>query len=438
MASIAKKELFVWSEIEQTGDIERLTHVLEALPDEGLMRELEKKRGRSGVNKYPIRPVWNSLIAAIVFGHPSIESLRRELKRNPLVREVCGFSTFVGEASVPTAGSYSRFVKRLTEHTEEIKQLFYALVKECQEGLEGFGEDLAIDGKKLSSYAKRKGKVEGDNRGDHEAEWGKHVHRSEREQGKIVETVEKWFGFRLHLIVDARYELPVEYSVLPAPVNEMPVAHRLIERMENTNPELLKRCEHFTGDKGYDDVKLHKKLWDDHEIKGVIDIRRSWKDGEETRAYEAAPGVVYSNKGEVSCISPYFEEQKKMAFRGLEKDRNSLKYRCPAVHYGVTCKGQSFCDLSQQVRIPLSLDRRIFTPVARDSYKWGRCYRKRTAVERVNARIDTMFGFDRHTIRGLEKMDVRISLAFIVMLAFAVGKVRQEKAKEIRQFLRAV
>ena len=68
----------------------------------------------------------------------------------------------------------------------------------------------------------------------------------------------------------------------PRPVNEMPVAYRLIERIEKRNPELLNRCEHFIGDKGYDDVKLHKKLWDDHEIKGVVDIRRSWKDGEET------------------------------------------------------------------------------------------------------------------------------------------------------------
>jgi len=250
--------------------------------------------------------------------------------------------------------------------------------------------------------------------------------------------VEKWFGFTLHLIVDTRYELPVEYSVLPAPVNEMPVAHRLIERMEVSNPELLKRCDYFTGDKGYDDVKLHKRLWDDHKIKGVIDIRRSWKDGEETRAYESAPGVVYNNKGEVFCVSPYFEEQKKMAFKGFEKDRECLKYRCSLVHNGVTCKGERFCELPQQVRIPLSIDRRIFTPVARDSYKWDRCYGKRTAIERVNARIDTMFGFEQHTIRGLEKMDLRVSMAFIVMLAFAVGKVQQKKPGEIRRFLQAV
>jgi len=57
-------------------------------------------------------------------------------------------------------------------------------------------------------------------------------------------------------------------------------------------------------------------------------------------------------------------------------------------------------------------------------------------VERVNSRIDRMFGFEDHTIRGLEEMNLRVGLAFIVMLSFAVGKVRKKQPEEIRQFLR--
>ncbi|GAW92753.1 IS4-like transposase, partial [Calderihabitans maritimus] len=45
------------------------------------MRKLERKRGK-GRNDYPIRAVWNSIIAGIIYQHPSIESLRRELLRN--------------------------------------------------------------------------------------------------------------------------------------------------------------------------------------------------------------------------------------------------------------------------------------------------------------------------------------------------------------------
>ena len=108
MAIIHQKQLFVWSDIEDVGDLERLKLVLETVPDEDLMRKLEAERGPSGIDRFPIRAVWNSIVALIVFGHQTIESLRRELRRNPLLRQLCGFSVRAGTAAVPSAGSYSR------------------------------------------------------------------------------------------------------------------------------------------------------------------------------------------------------------------------------------------------------------------------------------------------------------------------------------------
>ena len=437
MAILHQKQLFVWSDIEELGDLERLKLILETLPDENLMQKLEAERTLSGINKYPIRAVWNSVLAMVICEHRTIESLRRELRRNPSLMQVCGFNLAVGVAAVPSAGCYSRFFRKLEEHTGELQKIFESLLLICYEELEGFGENLAIDGKALSSFAKRKGKQPGDLRGEHDADWGKHVTRSDDGKGNITDKVKTWFGFTLHLIVDTKYELPVSYEILQASKNEMPAAHKLIDRMGEKYPERLERCRYFCGDRGYDDGKLHTKLWDTYEIKPVIDIRRSWRDGEETRAYEKAPGIVYSNKGEVFCVSPYFDEQKRMAARGFEKDRNCLKYRCPAKHYGMDCKGEQFCELPEQVRIPLAEDRRIFSPVARDSYKWDTLFKGRTAAERVNSRIDRMFGFEEHTIRGCTKMWVRMSIAFILMLAFAVGKIRQGKEGEIRQFFSA-
>jgi hypothetical protein len=45
-----------------------------------------------------------------------------------------------------------------------------------------------------------------------------------------------------------------------------------------------------------------------------------------------------------------------------------------------------------------------------------------------------MFGFEEHTIRGLEKMRMRLTLAFIVMISHALGKVRENKEEEMRRF----
>ena len=77
MATIPQRELFSWKEIEKLGDLERLRLVLEYLPDEGLMQRLEEERGQ-GRDDYPVRAVWNSILAGVVYEHKSIESLRRE------------------------------------------------------------------------------------------------------------------------------------------------------------------------------------------------------------------------------------------------------------------------------------------------------------------------------------------------------------------------
>jgi hypothetical protein len=45
------------------------------------MRVLEEERDK-GQNDYPVRSVWNSILAGVVYEHRSVQSLRRELKRN--------------------------------------------------------------------------------------------------------------------------------------------------------------------------------------------------------------------------------------------------------------------------------------------------------------------------------------------------------------------
>ena len=71
-------------------------------------------------------------------------------------------------------------------------------------------------------------------------------------------------------------------------------------------------------------------------------------------------------------------------------------------------------------RISLDEDRRVFTPLARSSYKWADMYKKRTAVERVNGRLDVSYGFEKHFIRGMAKMKLRMGIALVVMLSMAL------------------
>jgi hypothetical protein len=174
-----------------------------------------------------------------------------------------------------------------------------------------------------------------------------------------------------------------------------------------------------------------------HEIKPIIGIRNAWKDGEETKLVSGRENVVYDYEGTVYCYSPKDFKRREMVPGGFEKDRETLRYLCPAKYYGVECQGKDSCPLKSGVRIPLSEDRRVFTSVARSSAKWKKLYDKRTSVERVNSRIDQVFGFENHFIRGLKKMELECSLALLIMLAMALGRIRNKQKDKLRSLVQA-
>jgi len=92
----------------------------------------------------------------------------------------------------------------------EITAIFDQMVNELMALLPDFGKHLAIDGKKLPTHARpNKEKKADDGRRDTDADFGKKVYRGKREDGTMWEKVVSWFGYRLHLVVDSKYELPV-------------------------------------------------------------------------------------------------------------------------------------------------------------------------------------------------------------------------------------
>jgi len=433
MAIIPQQRLFAWEEIEELEDLERLILVLENMKDEELMQRLERERGL-GRNDYPVRGVWNAILAGIVYEHKSIEGLIRELRRNGQLRYLCGID------SVPPSWVFSRFNRKLLNMEEEIDAIFDRLVEEISELLPGFGKNLAVDGKGIETHAKPRKKGQSkpaDGRRDRDADFGKKVYSGQREDGTLWEKIVSWFGYKLHLIVDTDYELPVAYEVTRASSAEAPQAHEMLDKIENTHEAILKGAEHFTADRGYDDIKLIKKLWDEYGIKPVIDIRNMWKDGEKTRVVIGTENIVYDYRGTVFCYCPETGAKRHMPLGGFEKLRETLKYRCPADHYGINCEGREECQVASSIRISLEEERRIFTPLARSSYRWDRVYKKRTAVERVNSRLDVSFGFEDHYIRGLKKMKFRVGLALCVMLAMALGRIKQNRKNMMRSLVGA-
>ena len=228
MNIIPQMSLFDESEFEELGDLERLQMVLGALPDAALIAKLYKIRG-NGRNDWPCEAMWNSFIASFLFEHPTVGSLLRELRRNSQLRKMCGFEPKTVKQkdgtykvyTAPSASAYSKFLKNLRECQEELATMFKELVQFMYEHLEHFGENLMVDGKAIQSYATKLSKnTKSGERGEHDADWCRKTYTVTGKNGEKETKIVKWFGFRLHLIADATYEIPVAFEVTKASNSE--------------------------------------------------------------------------------------------------------------------------------------------------------------------------------------------------------------------------
>lgn len=394
MNIITQMSLFEESEFEFSGDLERLQEVLGALDDEKLIRTLYKIRGK-GRNDWSCEAMWNSFVASFLFEHPSIQALLRELNRNKQLRKLCGFEPKTVKKSdgsikiyvVPSASAYTNFLRNLMECQDLLDEIFEDMVRYMYEHLENFGETLAIDGKTIDSF------------------------------GTTISKTKKWFGFRLHLIADATYELPMSFEVTKASTGEPTVAKDMVTKMRISHKDRMEKCKYFLGDKGYDGSKLIEML-KEHDIRPIIDIRNCWKDGEETRQYRET-NLVYNYKGDVWYVEGD-GTQTPLLYKGYDKSTDSLRYGFhPQKHD------------NRIFRIKCEEDVRIFTPVARGSKKWKRIYKKRTSVERINGRIDRDYKYEKHTVRGLAKMSMFISVTFLVYMGMAKAKIEMRHTEHL-------
>jgi hypothetical protein len=390
MAKIPQPSLFSWNAIEAKSDLERFYLVRDNLPDEQIVMTLERNRG-NGRDDFPVRAMWNAVLAGIVFQHESIESLIRELSRNPSLLEACGFDptpiTKQPEArlerdektgkmkvirsaaqapyyQVPMSWNFSRFLKNVIELEDEqkmISEMVRRLRENLMAELPDFGKHLGYDGKAIDSHSTGRENRKTGQTSDPDANWGKHKTTGVDKDGNLWEKINSWFGYGLHLIADTVYEIPVAFSVTAASASEVVELGSLIQNSFEQTPALAERCEDFTADRGLDSGGIKAMLWDDYHIRPVIDIRELWREEKNEPGYdpekpitralfdERVDTIVHTEKGTLHCICPATGEQRDMAFQGFEANRNTLKYRCPAAAYGYECKGRNECAAFGQV-----------------------------------------------------------------------------------------
>lgn len=416
MKIITQISIFDYSEIEILGDLERCKLLINNVPDEKIVKKLKEIRGK-GRNEYPIEAVWNSILIMPLLECSSVEQLRRELSRNRDLRKICGFDDynyyFGKNKLVPPPKAYSNMFKNLKIIEPMLKDCFNELREFMYDNLKEFGKDVGEDGKIFLSKAKglNKNGYENDARCDMDADYTikeNYYIDSKTKESKVKKKT--YFGYRYHLLADVNYELPIEYTVTKASNGEREQFKKHINMLDYDKVEKIKTA---SADKGYDSEDMIIFL-QSKGIKPIIDIRNHWK-GDTTKQYKDT-NLIYTYDGKVSIVEDNGEIIP-LKYLGYDRIKNTLRYQHKNKVYS----------------IDINYDKRIFTEVARDSKKWQKIYNKRTALERINGRMDRDFNLENHKVRGLKKATVLIDIMMIGMMAMAKGHIIDNHPEDIRK-----
>jgi len=245
------------------------------------------------------------------------------------------------------------------------------------------------------------------------------------ESGKRDRTKDKywWFGYKLHLLVDANYELPIAALLTPANEADTTQLKPLLERRDELLPDMpLELC---IADAAYDSTANIIAV----EERGAMPII-PLNPGNE----KEPPGITNSLGTPLCpCGLP-------MLFWG--RDGHYLKYRCPEKSGLMCClqehAGICHCSTSKYglvIKLNMLDDPRRYLAVPRESKKFARLYKLRSGVERVNSRLKDNLIVDELRVRGKKRVKVRVGLNLMVMLAIAVAMAERNRLRDCRRLV---
>jgi hypothetical protein len=421
MRIAVSKPLFAWDCLEDNPSLASVKKFLESIPDAKLLDGLRRHRGR-GRNDCPVHVAWGVVLLRIALRHTSFVATLAELARNDALCRLIGIEK---QEDVPESWNISRFLDVLGQepHFSELRRMFDAIIQRLGQAVPDLGRNTAGDSTALHARCKDSEKAVNAEiaQGLPQPSGGRKEYTDD--DGKVTKMVE-WFGYKLHLLVDAKHELALAYRVTTANAADCKSLPDLVQEGQANLP--VGRIETLAYDKAADDNESHRLL-NKAKIRPVIQNRNLWRDQSEQMlpGHDGTSNIVYDEAGTLHCYDrtslPIVRHR--MAYIGYEPQRQTLKYRCPARHEGWVCPHDAVCNAGKSygktVRVDRTIDLRRFPPIPRATKKFERLYNGRTSVERVNARLKIFWGVDDGNITGSRRFHAMVGAVLIVHAAFA-------------------
>ncbi len=196
--------------------VAELRAIFDSLDDSRLIEALigPTRRGPKG---HSVKALWNCFVAKHALSLPSTRELIRTLGNNPYIREACGLT------AVPHEATFSRFFAKLASNRvlPRVKDISRSMASKHLQTLPGFGKRVALDSTTLRGWSNG-GKPK---KSDKDAGWS--IKKGTHGRKEFT------FGYKLHLLVDCEYELPMVATVSAGNVHDYKKAKTVLCEAKN-------------------------------------------------------------------------------------------------------------------------------------------------------------------------------------------------------------
>ena len=391
---------------------EELADVLSHLEDAPVLKKLRSYRltGRPG---YPLRAMWRAYVCSFLLNLPSTNALIRELEDRPDFRIFCGFAD-----DLPHRTTFNRFIQRLAEHPDLVEASLVSMTDKVRGFLPDLGTDVAIDSTTVRSHSNPNRK----RISDPEASWtAKNSAKAKDKDGK------EWhWGYKVRMVADANYGLPIAQLTTTAKRNDSPYLPRVITHAQRSHSWFKPQA--VIADRGYDSMENHQHLYE----KGMYPIIHTRKHPEKSNKNGWIDGI-YTTDGEPTCIG-----QVSMKYVKTDPVSGHRLYRCagchmrdkktPLVRY---CQDEVWED-------PMSNIKLFGAVIRRGSPEWKAYYEKRQAIERVFKSMKESRRLERHYVRGLAQITLHTIMSTIAYQATSLVRLENGQPASMNWMVRRI
>ncbi len=234
--------------------VRQLHAIFNSIPDDDLLTSLTAPTGRPG---YTPEVLWKTYVAMFILGLPSFASMIRYLQNNPMVAIACGITS---EEGIPTKFAYSRFMHKLSspKYVFRVKNVMRELTRTLYKTLPDFGKSVAIDSTDMKAWSNGIRKPASDK----DASWAAKLNTSGKSKF--------YFGYKLHLMVDTQYELPLSAQITTASIHDVLVTSRVLSEARFTYSKF--HPQYVICDAGYSSDKVRKHIRRQYRAEPIIKV----------------------------------------------------------------------------------------------------------------------------------------------------------------------